>query len=193
MGITPYKNAIIIILISIFLMQIPASGEYYQYNDANGTVSFTDNPASIPTKVVNKKKISENDDDYDASGMVTRIKFIRNQILVPVKVNYRGVEQAAIFLLDTGASTCTISPKLAKMLNIRSGDTDVGLAQGVGGSVHLVGRTELSQMTVGPNSKYNIEVSVIPTGDNDGLLGMNFLYGLQYHIDYKTLEIQWGN
>jgi clan AA aspartic protease (TIGR02281 family) len=174
----------------LIIMQLPVSAEYYEYSDGNGTISFTDNPASIPAKSKNTK-IYEIDEEID-SRTATRINYINNQILVPVTVNYRGVVQTATFLLDTGATTCTISPGLAKRLNIRKDNTDVGLAQGVGGSVHLVGRTELNQMTVGPISKYNIEVSVIPTGKNDGLLGMNFLHGLRYHIDYNTREIKWG-
>lgn len=179
------------LMLLIMLFPLQAFGEYYQYDGDNGTISFTDNPSSIPPKYRNSRRVMEQDDDI-TDGNVTRIRFVNNQILVPVKVRYRGVEQMATFLLDTGATTCTISPGLAKRLNIGTNDTNMGLAQGVGGSVHLVGRTALHSMTVGPHRKTNIEVSVIPTGNNDGLLGMNFLGGLRYHIDFNAQEIRWG-
>jgi len=168
-----------------------AWGEYYQYGDDSGTISFTDNPASIPTKYRKNKKVREADDE-NAGSQVTRIRFVQNQILVPVRVAYRDREVTATFLLDTGATTCTISPELAKRLRINADETNMGLASGVGGSVHLVGRTELNSMSVGPHSKSNVEVSIIHTGRNDGLLGMNFLRGLRYHVDYDTQEIRWG-
>ena len=34
-------------------------------------------------------------------------------------------------------------------------------------------------------------MSVIPTGKNDGLLGMNFLRGLNYRIDFVNQVITW--
>lgn len=182
---------LVYLILAALIPLAPAHGEYYEYGEDNGTISFTDNPASIPTKYRKNKKVLEADDE-SIDSMVTHIRFIRNQILVPVKVNYRGKEETATFLLDTGATTCTISPELAKKLNIQADDTDVGLARGVGGSVHLVGRTELQSMTVGPHRKTNIEASVIPTGNNDGLLGMNFLRGLRYHVDFDSQEIRWG-
>jgi clan AA aspartic protease (TIGR02281 family) len=172
---------------------LPARSEYYQYSDDNGTISFTDNPGNIPKKIREKRAVVErNDDPEESAETATRFKFIRNQILVPVKVRFRGVEQTATFLLDTGASTCTISPALAKRLNINSRETNAGLAQGVGGSVHLVGRTVLDSVTVGPHRKADIEVSVIHTGDNDGLLGMNFLHGLRYQINFDTRQLVWN-
>lgn len=182
---------LICLLLAMLVPLTPAHGEYYQYGNDEGTLSFTDNPASIPPKYRKNKMVMEPDDDDD-NIKATRIRFIQNQILVPVRVTYRGVEQTATFLLDTGATSCTISPELAKRLNIQASDTDVGLARGVGGSVHMVGHTSLQSMTVGPHRKTNIEVSVIPTGKNDGLLGMNFLRGLRYHVDTDREEIRWG-
>lgn len=183
-------NTLVFLVLSPLFLPLPARGEYYQYRDDNGTISFTDNPASIPDKYSNSKTIHENDVD-DTASMVTRIRFVNNQILVPVTVRFRDIEQSATFLLDTGATTCTISPELAKRLHIRAEDTDVGLAQGVGGSVHLVGSTELDHLTVGPYRKRKIQVSVIPTGRNDGLLGINFLQGLRYQIDIAGRQILW--
>lgn len=93
--------------------------------------------------------------------------------------------------MDTGATSCTISPELARRLNIKTDDTNVGFAQGVGGSVHMVGRTTLDFLIVGPHRKADIDISIIPTGKNDGLLGMNFLHGLRYRLNFSTQQIVW--
>lgn len=185
-------KTLLLTLTTFFLLPLAVGGEFYQYEDDSGTVNFTDNPTHIPKKYQKKKKTHEYDVD-DPQSSVTRIRFIQNQVLVPVTVSYRGTEVKATFLLDTGAATCTISPELARRLSVNPRDGGVGLAQGVGGSVHLVGHATLDSLVVGPNRKYDIRVSVISSGRNDGLLGMNFLQGLRYHIDYDSLLIRWGD
>jgi clan AA aspartic protease (TIGR02281 family) len=180
----------ILILGSILFLLAPlsASGEVYQYTDDNGTISFTDNPGQIPQKFRDKQTLYE---DGNIDNSTTDFKYINNQILVPVTIRYNGKEHQATFLMDTGATNCTISPELAKRLNIKSDDTKVGLAQGVGNSVHRVGRTTLEALIVGPHRKANIDISIIPTGRNDGLLGMNFLHGLRYRLNFSTQQIAW--
>lgn len=183
-------SARILILGSILFLLVPlsSSGEVYQYTDDSGTMSFTDNPGQIPQKFRDKRKLYE---DVNIDDSATDFKYINNQILVPVTIRYNGREHQATFLMDTGATNCTISPELAKKLNINTGDTKVGLAQGVGNSVHMVGRTTLEALIVGPHHKANIDISIIPTGKNDGLLGMNFLHGLRYRLNFSTKQIVW--
>lgn len=176
-------GAVLLLLSPLF-----TNAEVYKYTDDNGTMSFTDNPGKIPQKFRDKQTLYE-DDNVDTS--TTNFSYINNQILVPVTIRYKGREHQATFLMDTGATSCTISPELARRLNIRTNDTNVGLAQGVGGSVHMVGRTTLDSLTVGPHRKANIDISIIPTGNNDGLLGMNFLHGLRYRLDFNTHQIVW--
>ncbi len=178
--------------VGVFMLQAVAVwGEFYQYEDENGNISFTDNPASIPKKLRNKKKVRD-DDTADSAVMQVRIE--RNQVLVPVTVAYRGKEARATFLLDTGANTCTISPAFADRLGITPGNSNRSLAQVAGGEVYLVGSTTLDYVMVGPNRKYDVTVSIIPAaGSCDGLLGMNFLRGLRYHIDFDSSTIRWGD
>lgn len=169
-----------------------ARAEFYQYEDEQGAVHFTDDPAKVPKKF-SKKKTVRDDDAENQGNSVMKVTIIGNQVIVPVTVSYRGKEVKANFLLDTGASTSTISPNLATLLSINPEDADVGYAQGVGDTVHVVGRVKLDFIMAGPSRKYDMVVAVIPTGRNDGLLGMNFLRDLRYHVDFSSHTIRWGD
>jgi len=176
----------------LLLVPLFAGGEVYQYEDDAGTVHFVDDPGKIPRKYLKKQKVREGSMS-EPGGSVTRVRISGNSVVVPVTVAYRGTEIRADFLLDTGASICTISPGLANRLRINPNDADKGLAQGIGGGVYLVGRIRLDYLIAGPNRKYDIPVSVIQSGQFDGLLGMNFLRELRYHIDFQTSTIKWGD
>ncbi len=189
-----FAVGLLLVFVGVFMLQAMAAwGEFYQYEDENGNISFTDNPASIPKKQKNRKRVRD-DDEGAPDSAVMRVRIERNQVLVPVMIAYRGKEVRATFLLDTGANTCTISPALANRLNINPADAGKSVARVVGGGVYVVGSTTLDYVMVGPNRKYNVTVSVIPpAGNSDGLLGMNFLRELRYHIDFDSSTIRWGD
>ncbi len=184
----------LLIFMGIFLLRpVAARCEFYQYEDENGNMSFTDDPASVPKKF-KKKKLVRDGNSNQANSSITRVSIVRDQVLVPVTVAYRGKEVQATFLLDTGANSCTISPDLANRLNIDPKDAKTGLARVVGGGVYVVGATKLDYVIVGPNRKYDVGVSIIQgAGNFDGLLGMNFLRELRYHIDFDSNTIKWGD
>ncbi len=178
---------------AVLLLPFTAGGEFYQYEDENGNISFTDDPASVPKKF-KKKKLVRDDDSSQSNSSIMRVSIVKNQVLVPVTVAYRGKEVQATFLLDTGANSCTITPALANRLNINPADAGKSIAHVVGGGVYVVGSTKLDYIVVGPNRKYDIGVSVIQSAGNcDGLLGMNFLRELRYHIDFDSSTIKWGD
>jgi len=186
-------RVVLIVTLTALLLPLSASGEFYQYVDENGSVNFTDDPAKIPKKFKKKQRIRE-DEMSDPNSSVMHVRIVKNQVLVPVTVAYRGKEVRATFLLDTGANTCTITPSLANQLGINPRDANAGLAQVVGGGVFVVGSVNLDCMVVGPNRKYDLAVTVISSGgSNDGLLGMNFLRELRYHIDFDSNTIRWGD
>ena len=186
-------KAVLIVTLAVFLQPLTVSGEFYQYEDENGSLNFTDDQSKIPKKFKKKQRVRE-DDVSDPNSSIMHVRIVKNQVLVPVTVAYRGKEVHATFLLDTGANNCTISPSLADRLNISPQDANRGLAQVVGGGVYVVGSTKLDYVVVGPNRKYEVMVSVISSGgSNDGLLGMNFLRELRYHIDFDSNSIRWGD
>lgn len=60
------------------------------------------------------------------------------------------------------------------------------------GGVFHVRQAILDYLVVGPNRKYDVEATVIESAQEDGLLGMNFLRELRYHIDFQNSSITWG-
>ena len=38
-----------------------------------------------------------------------------------------------------------------------------------------------------------MDILVVQSGGYDGLLGMNFLRELRYHVDFNTSTIKWGD
>jgi clan AA aspartic protease (TIGR02281 family) len=179
------------VLLIIAWVTPPVSGEIYQYEDDRGTVHFVDDAGKIPKKYQKKHKVREG--SMEASGSVTPVAIVSNRVLVPVTIAYRGREVKARFIFDTGATTCTISPALAAHLRIKPEDGIRRVALGVGGGVYEVRQTKLDYLVVGPNRKYDVDATVIESAQADGLLGMNFLRELRYHIDFQSSSIKWGD
>ncbi len=169
-----------------------ADGGIYQYEDGQGTVHFVDDPSKIPRKYRNRQTVRDNDTGTEESR-VTSIIIRNNRVLVPVTLCYRGKEEQARFILDTGASSSTISPELARRLNVDLSNAQRGVARGVGGGVYAVQGTRLDYLTVGPNRIYDLGVVIIESTQADGLLGMDFLRERRYHIDFHNHTITWGH
>ena len=116
-----------------------------------------------------------------------------NRVVLPVTLSYRGTEVKANFVLDTGAEISTMTPRLAGKLNLAPEDTQLAIAQGIGTGYHVTGRVKMDYVLVGPNRKYNLDFLIIEGGGADGLLGMNFLRELRYHISFDKSVIEWGD
>jgi predicted aspartyl protease len=110
-------------------------------------------------------------------------------ILVDVHANGRGPFQ---FAIDTGASTTTITPELAKSLNIDSspigslttGGTHVDATAGVLQSF-MVGGSKINNMPVVVADFFAMLSSVVGT-KLDGIVGYNFLRNYEVVIDYPN-------
>ena len=88
--------------------------------------------------------------------------------MAPVILGYHGKETEALQLLDNGASIIVLHKDIADQLNIR--------------------QTQKPAL-LGINRKA-IPVYVAKLA-HQGLLGMNFLQGLDYRIDLKRQAISW--
>lgn len=125
-------------------------------------------------------------------ALITPVTILGRQVFVPVKLASASVETEALLLLDTGATTSVISPEVAARLKIEQAEN--ASARVVGGRVLRVKRTVLKQVQAGPVVRENQEVMIIGQkggGFGDGLLGMGFLAGLKYTIDFEKQVINW--
>jgi clan AA aspartic protease (TIGR02281 family) len=126
------------------------------------------------------------------ASLTTPVVIRGNQVFVPVTLSYGGVSAEEMLLLDTGATTTMITFAVAERLRI--GEMESAAVQVAGGKVLRAGHARLSAMTVGPIVRSDMDVIVLRQRGNGlegGLLGMNFLRGLNYRIDFANQVITW--
>ena len=118
-----------------------------------------------------------------------------NTVLVPVTLSLGSRSVQARLILDTGASMTTITPQVAAQLDINLNQAVSGAVQVVGGGFVEARGVRLDQVSVGPHARTKMNVAVIGNGNPrvpyDGLLGMDFLRGLHYHVDFRNRVINW--
>ncbi len=129
------------------------------------------------------------------SNAPTKVTVIGNSVLVPVTLVYQGNQADVQLLLDTGASGTVIHTEIADRLNVNLSTATKTRGRVVGGAVIEAYQVTLSRITVGPHTKENAAVLVIPhkgpAAKYDGLLGMDVLRGLKYSVDFEKQILLW--
>jgi predicted aspartyl protease len=130
-------------------------------------------------------------------GSRARVKFrlaggAQPLILLPVRVNQQGPYE---FILDTGAGTSLVSPKLAKQLSL----TVLGSKEGqtAGGKIS-VSLAKLHSLAVGSATLTEVDVGIVDLSQIEGAvkakifgdLGHNYLKHFRVIIDYRQCEIR---
>ncbi|HEV3243136.1 MAG TPA: retropepsin-like aspartic protease [Chthoniobacterales bacterium] len=116
-------------------------------------------------------------------------------ILLPVHVNDRGPFD---FILDTGAGTSLLTPKLAKQLKVKIVGSKEG--QSAGGKV-AVSLAKADSLAVGDARIGDVDLGVVDLAHVgktigakiDGDLGYNFLKHFRVTINYRDCEIRFDD
>ena len=98
-------------------------------------------------------------------------------------------------VFDTGAGNIVLHENVARELGIDGGQASQG--EGVDGIKIPIRSARLNYVRVGPYKKENLRVDIVSydgeaDDDYNGLLGMNFIRGLKYNIDFNAQVIKWN-
>lgn len=173
------------------IMLVPQNepGSVYQYIDSSGMIVMVDDLNKVPVKYRAKMKVSSG--KYGQQR--TAVKVQNNQVWVPVTIAHKGRAVTTLLLLDTGATSTSISPALARRLGVQSTETTSGRANLADGSTVQTAHVVVDHVTVGPKAKRHLNVQIMPRfGDEEtGLLGMNFLGDFPHIIEARAGTIRW--
>ena len=125
----------------------------------------------------------------------TKVLIVDNKVFVPVVLGYQDREVETSLIFDTGAGTIVLHQNVADELAIEA--TEISSGRGVGGIPIQTRSTRIDYVRVGPHTKKNLRVDIVDYQGAaeecyNGLLGMNFIRGLKYTIDFDQQVIQWN-
>ena len=123
----------------------------------------------------------------------SHVALVGNQVLVPVKIISDTGQIEVFMLLDTGAGMTILHSNVADQLKLKPFKR--AYAQVVGGSMIPMAMAMVKRLEVGGIQKKDLNAGIIDhQGEktpHQGLLGMDFLRGLQYRINFQQQTIEW--
>ncbi len=171
----------------IYLVSITAKKAIIKLNDQQITLELNhNNPIrnAVRKTVINKKiKIVKKPPNY--KPLIIKSNFLQNgHFLVKGEINNTPIT----FLVDTGASSVSISRKFARQAGIKFNSYNVGASQTANGRAKYY-KAIAPQIKVGHIELYNIEVAILPKLEGNALLGMNFLKHTKFSVENNQMVI----